>query len=351
MSKEEIGFASDFEDTNEALRKDSEIPKKGEKEVDQVTFTELDGGDSSKDFSMDDDTDDNFEEETEVDTEEDVETEETEEEEKEEVDDATAKEVLKVLDGETIVKSKGKEYKLKDLPKDQLKEYIQKGLTFYKDMEGLSEARKDIEQRERALVEQTATANQRLLESLAKQVQSGKTLDDNLPDNLKPNEYDTDEVKGLKQVLGTILNDVKTLKGDVDNTSMATHQQAFVRELETLVQEFPAASIDEVMAIKDMRPDIPTRDIVEASHKHYASMDFLDKVFKAVPELKREYDEGVITAYKSNFQKTKKQASRRSGGTVTKKTSEGGSKPIKSFEDADSKARQYLNATHAMDED
>jgi len=190
--------------------------------------------------------------------------------------DKTTEEVLKYLGMDSALKIKGKEYTLKDFSKEDLLAYIQKGVR-------MTQIGQELSAKERALLEREKVAEQNALQAtqILSQYQprgaSGKT-ETEPPKELQPSEYDTDEVKVVKQAaLATWKQNqettqrLNTIEGRIKNQQTEADTERFMGELTTHKNDFPLASTEEVIAIHALRPDIPLGDLVRRSHAIYGS--------------------------------------------------------------------------------
>lgn len=302
---------------------------------DDVTFDDLEGGDKGagewEDSGGSDD--DFFALESKVEKEE--KEDKTEETDKEDADQIK-EDIISRLDGKTKVKIKGKEYDLNDLSSDEIVKRFQLAGRAYEIMQKSAEDSKD----QQRLIDQAVENKMRHLFQEMKG--SGKTSDEeqSLPEYLKPNDMDTDELKALKQSQALLLKEITGLKTNVDSRADEFVERQFVSDVDRLKGDYPAASLDEVIAIKSLRPDVPTEDIMRASHDHYAHIDFIKTAIEANPEAKRELSEMFVKEYKAKVQKARGATvpRRRSGGSVSRKVTEKTSRPISTFADIEARS-------------
>jgi hypothetical protein len=297
----------------------------------QVTFEELEGGSKDDDEWEDSANEDNlfFDVSERKEADEKDEVEEKEDETKEDAD-KIKEDIIQHLDGKTEVTIKGKKYDLKDLSGEEIVKRFQLAGRAYEVMQKSAEDSKNTER----LIEQAVEAKLRQhLQGVQTTQAQTESKDDELPDYLKPTEMDTDETKALKQSQALLLKEINSLKTNVDARADSFAEQQFIAEVDRHTKDYPSASIDEVIAIKSLRPDIPTDEIMRASHEHYSSTDFIKSALEANPEAKRELFEMAIKEYKAKVQKAKSQTvpRRRSGGSVSKKVTEKLEKPISTF--------------------
>jgi hypothetical protein len=266
----------------------------------------------------------------------------------EKIKEAIAKDLINHLGEDTILNIKGKQYPLKNLSKDEIVKYLQIGMRPNQIYDDLAAQRKEIELKEATLTRGAETV-QRLMEQYGTTSNQGMTRGTTtIPDILKPSELDTDEVKALKQLSLSLSERVGSVEKNAQQSNMERQGQAMMAEINALKNDYPAASIEEAIAIKSYYPDIPLDKIMEHSHKHYASKEYLDTVFKADPTIRREVKEEMVKEYLA--QKAKAKVIPRKSGASGLSIETGKTKPVKSFEDADEKALAHLQAIIASQE-
>lgn len=347
--KEADEIALEFEDTQDNLKslaaKANEIRLDGEEKPFDI---------SDIDEKVDDDflsTLDNEEPEEEVEEEKDeTEKEEVEDVKKEEEEvtkdvkeetkeDLAVKELLTYLKdgGTTKIKVKGVEKDLTDLTAEEIRVRLQKGDRFYDEMENLAVRRREMD----AEQEQINQGSQQVSQLMARYGGTGEKAESsvNLPAELKVNEaFDSSETKALKGVIATLVTKVGTLEGGLTRQSSEAQSTALIGEIETLKDEFPCLSAEQVIAMKAVAEmqgkNIPTRDIAEVCHRHYSGDKFFDSVLKARPDKLRELNETAVKNYLAKKGKAGKVGRSPSSSTAstkassTKKTFE-----VKNFDD------------------
>lgn len=245
--------------------------------------------------------------------------------------------VISVVGDGTKLKIKGSEYDLKDLSKEEVVAFLQKGMYADQSFQENAAMRRELEEKER-LLEHGAKTVQDLI---SRNTKSGASETD-VAALLKPSEYDTAEVSALKTVASTLHGEINNLKTGYNDVRTASARDQMLNEIKTLQEEFPAASIDEVIAIKSMYPDTKISTIMENSNKYYSSGNFIERAINANPTFKREMEQKIIQAYnekkgKSGSIRQMPKSSSGDGRVSTPKN-----KPIRGFDDADTRAMEYL---------
>lgn len=309
----------------------SEDPESGS-EVDDGSGFDMD------DYRMDDD------EVVETPSEEEVEELEEKVEEKpaEEVSEDYTKirnDILQVVGEDTVLKIKGQEIRAGDLSSEELVVALQKGIhadTIFKENAN----------RGRELDQRQATLDQgaRTVQDMMSRYGTPEEKKPVLPKELQVNEYDDEQVKGLKGIIGELHGQVQQLGRTTEDADSRQRESQIVSEINTLSKGYPQASIDEVIAIKAMRPDLNTEEVMRTSHDYYISKKFILGALESNPELKREIRQTYIKEYALEKKKAKKVDQRRvrsSGGTKVS------TKPRRigknyDFASADELARDFL---------
>ncbi|MBW1975274.1 MAG: hypothetical protein JRI45_06850 [Deltaproteobacteria bacterium] len=340
----------------------------------QVSESEEEDKGSDEEFRLDEDelymedapeekgAEEEAEETEEVDEGDEEETEETEEEtseEKADEEDPYAKireDILAIVGEDAVAKVKGKEYAIKDLDQQELIKYVQKGIRADQLMQEAAGMRRQLET-ERELVERGAAAVRQLL---AQQEQTGvqpgkKTTDDvSLPPQLKPTEFDSDEVRALKEVSADLYKQVQTLQKGVQESQAEGYANQLLSEIKELKKEYPVAVVDEVLAAKSQYPDASLEALMEASNRYYSSLEFIKTALESNPQAKRELEEQAIKNYRAKLEKNKRAPQRRSRTSASKKVSvKERLRPGISydFDTAEDFARSYINEVERLHEE
>lgn len=269
---------------------------------------------------------------------------------KQEVDKA-AEQVLKYVGGDTLVRIKGTERPLKDFSPQEIVNWIQKSARADQVMQEAAASRRQVEAERRQLEEHRA-----LLEKGAAMVQDqlggkkeGESHAGNLPDFMKPGQYDTEEVTALKQFAAQQQQRLDRLEGSFSQRQKTDELRGIQQEVENLKKDYPMASLDEVLAVKLAHPEASSAELMEMAHKYYCSQEHIDAAFKSNPTYKREYDESVIKQYIARKQSAKKIAGQPvAANSSSSKVTEKGKIPIRSFEDATKASHAYLRESRRM---
>jgi hypothetical protein len=223
----------------------------------------------------------------------------------------TTEDILKHLGMDSTLKIKGKEYKLSDFGKEDLLTMVQKGARMTQIGQELSQRERLLAERER-VAEQNALQATQLLQHARPGTPRAEQVETEPPKDLVPSEYDTEDVKAVKQVALTMwkqnqdqakrLNDIE---GGLKNQQTEAESQKFMDELNRHRADFPLASVEEVIAVHSLRPDIPISDLVRRSHGIYGSSDHIDEVFKLCPEVRKHYEDKFVADYLARQGKTR----------------------------------------------
>jgi hypothetical protein len=256
---------------------------------------------------------------------------------------AVQDEVLRLVGNDAIIKIKGVERKLSDLSPEEIVLGIQKGIRADQIFNEMSGERKKLEE-DRALVEKGATFIQQYID----RVQSGKgiggeTANPQLLALLKPTPEDTEETLYLKQNLAANIDRMSQYENQYRMTEHKNRMQGIANEVLGFKDEYPMASVDEVIAIKAARPNANTEDIMRAAHNYYCSEEHIVHAIMANPVFKREYEAEIIKNYLNKKQGAKKIPGMKSGSSNSEKVSERARSPISDFDSADAAAKAYLN--------
>ena len=354
-------------DAKVAQEKMTERHAKSNKDDDPVTLEELDdepvmkieGGDDeweAPEEGADLDYTGDKEEEKEEEVEEEVEEKEVAKEEKKELtaeekaDKEAMDAVIHYLDeegGGTKYKVKGREYDLRDLSPQEFKDRFSKAGRFHERMEELAQKEKTLTERER-LAEQGARQSQEIMRRYGGEGKADKV---EIPDAYKVHEDDMDEVKALKQGYADLYTTVKNLEqGYQQQVQTVTHQE-LQRQLDTLVQEFPMASKEEIVAVKYNYPDADLRTIAENSHNNRINDQYIDAVFNARPDKLREIEEKAIEKFLAKKQKATKIPRKKASTTVSSKASSATKKTPRTFDEIEAHLDAFKKDMSSFDED
>jgi hypothetical protein len=258
--------------------------------------------------------------------------------------DKTTEAVLKYLGLDSTLKIKGKEYKLADFAKEDLLALIQKGTRMTQIGQELSQKERLLAERER-VAEANALQATRLLQT---RPEAGATkAATEPPPALAPSEYDTEDVKSVKQAALSVWKQnqeqaqrLNAIEGGLRSQETEAKSKEFMDDLNAHRADFPLASVEEVIAVHSLRPDIPISDLVRRSHGIYGSVEHVKEVFKHAPEVRKAVEDEVIAAYLARNSKAR---------VLPQKPSVQGARPvpaakhaIRGFEDAGQAARRAL---------
>jgi hypothetical protein len=90
---------------------------------------------------------------------------------------------------------------------------------------------------------------------------------------------------------------LNAIEGGIQNQQTEAKTREFLDELTTHKNDFPLASTEEVIAVHSLRPDIPLADLVRRSHAIYGSAEHVKEVFKYAPEVRKQVEDEIISAY------------------------------------------------------
>jgi len=283
------------------------------------------------------------------------EVEEKVEEKKEVKEEKTADEkikddMIKYLEetGDTKYVVRGKELDLRDLSAKELKDRFSKAGAFYNEMERLAEERKQME-RDRSTLDRGAEQVQELMRRYDK-VSGGKAAEA-VPEGLKPNEMDSEEVRLLKQARVEDLQRLDKLEKSLESSKYDSMEQQLINQVKELQKEYPLASAEEVIAVKALYPDADLRTIATNSHNHYAGDEYFDKVLDARPEKARELKEKIIEEYLAGKAKSGKKIPRKkSSSTASSKISTKKTRKPRTFDEIEEHMDEIRKAA-SFDED
>jgi len=317
----DAGFDFNYEEIQKKLNPEKEEKSEESEEKEEETISdevenlweedeEIEEGEEEK--LLDKDEEEQLEEKEEEETEE---VEEKEEEKKKELpeDEAFKQEVIKTLGEDAYLKVKGATYDIKDLTPEEVKRRLQMGSRFYQAMEEVSHMRNELNQ-----------GIQQVKGMMAQQGQGGqvKSTMQTKPEFLKPTEYDTDEVKALKEYAGMQDQRLANLEGGAQSQQIRAAEDRIIQEVKSLEQDYPAASTDEVIAVRLMAPaHISTEEIMRKSHQWYSSPATIDRLLAANPEHKRALEDKIIKEYQAKKAKAKNIPRKRSRSSGTRRVS------------------------------
>jgi len=257
--------------------------------------------------------------------------------------------VVTYLGKDATLKVKGREYKLSEFKPEEVKTFLQIGLRGGQRLQEVAAKERTLADRERT-VEEAARNVTALMEKYSRAPeQSRGTTTGALPKELLPADMDSDEVRATKAAAAEVWKNNQALSQRLDlieggqrNQQLERTSKDFLDNVGALKQEFPLASVEEVIAVHALRPDVPVDEIVKRSHEIYSSKVHVDAVLKHNPLLRREMKEVFVKEYLADQQaaKTKRVPSKPSS-SVSKPASTH-IKPPTNMEEAGRVARRML---------
>lgn len=216
------------------------------------------------------------------------------------------KAILTHFDNDETIKSKGLEVKLTDFKPEEIKGFIQKGFRFYQHMEELSTAERAIREREVALgrdIEQIQDLKARLEFEASRMATDARNT---MPQELEFDpENDTPETVAMKkaaqetyQANAQLYARLNEIESGFSQARTLEHDQRVMDEIESNKADFPMASPEETIAVHHLsRGKIPIRSIMQKGQQIYGSVDFVDKVFKNCPDVRKHFSEKFTKEY------------------------------------------------------
>jgi len=259
---------------------------------------------------------------------------------------------------DTILKVKGKEYKLSEFKPEEVQTFLQKGLRFTQLTQETADRERALDERERSLNASAQRLN--ALQRTQTELKPGATTEQELPKELKPNDLDSEEMKALKSVAAeswkakqALTARLDALEGRANSQQVEEASKAFINDIAAMKKsDYPLASLEEVIAIHSLRPDIPVKEIVKKSHEIYSSRQHVDSVLSANPLLRKELKDEMVAEYLSERKKTGSVAGRPSpslGRVVPARTP--GKQIPRNFEEAGKMAKRRIAELEAAAEE
>jgi len=231
--------------------------------------------------------------------------------------DEVKRELIKKLGEPTRLKSKGKEYALKDLPNDEVVKFLQLGIRSDQVFRELAELKQSVLQEQTATRRAAEAVNQAMASVQQPARREAGPTPATLPPGLAPTQYDTEETLQLKGVIAGLMDQVQDLSRNYETQAVSQGEARVIKELQDLKEEYPMMSPEEVVAVKAMHRNIPLEEIAKVSHDHYQGKDHFMEILKHNPTLRREYEEEVIKNYRLALQNRKAVASKPTTGRHT----------------------------------
>ena len=242
------------------------------------------------------------------------------------------KQVLAQLDKDETIKSKGLEVKASEFTPEELGAFLNKGFRFYQHMDELSQREGSLLEREHSL-SRAAVQLQDLQTRLDQKVRTMtlQTKETTMPRELEVDELnDTPEQATLKKAAQVqwksnqeLRERIGAIEGGFERRQSDEQEQALLSEIERYKTDFPMASPEETIAVHYLsKGKIPVQKIMQRGQSIYGSAKFVQKVFKACPDVRKAISDEMIKEYLS---KQKHASSKR----VPLKTSSGAThKPV-----------------------
>jgi len=263
--------------------------------------------------------------------------------------------ILSAINKDETLKSKGLEVKIEDFTEEELKALLQKGLRFYQAMDEVAKEREAVSSRMKALEEAVEYLQRH-------QQQEGMASRDSkeaagqpaqLPEEmLEISEYDEPQVVALKTALKQLSEKVNSLTSEYQSTQTQKEQEALLKEIESLKEDYPLANVEEVLAVHFLSGGkIPVQKVMEASQKYYGSPDFVKKIFQAHPEIRKSVEEEIVKNYLAKQSGKKSTPKVKVSGTASKPIVSKPSSDDITFENVSEKALDYLKELQRLNKE
>jgi hypothetical protein len=271
-------------------------------------------------------------------------------------DAAIAESVLRHVGKDTLIRVKGVEKPIGSFAPAEIVNWLQKSMRADQTMQEAAAQRRQVEEERRKLEERSALLEKgaaMVSERLSGGQGQGQPQAGNVPDFLKPGQYDTEETTALKQFAAQQQQRLERLEGTFSQRQQEDKLRGIQHELEGLAKDYPLASRDEVLAVKLAHPEVSTEDLMRMAHDYYSGGEHIKSAMAANPTFKREYDAEVVKQYIARKNSAKKIAGQpAAANSSSSKVSEKGKIPIRNFDDAAKASYAYLKETKRLaDED
>ncbi len=225
--------------------------------------------------------------------------------------DERLKNIIDYIGKDATLKSKGLEVKIEEFTPEEVKTLTQKGLRFYQAMEELARERERLEEQKKLVEEalKRLETNRVPFSGHKPTEETQKTLSElDIPESiLEISEDDDQETKALKRFLKGVAEELRSLKAERESVAVRAQQEALLKEIEKLKEEYPLVSPEEAIAVHFLSGgQIPLDKIAETSHRHYGSLEFIKKVFQINPEVKKAIRDEIIAEYLAQKNEAKK---------------------------------------------
>lgn len=280
------------------------------------------------------------------------------------VDAAELKDALIAQNGaDFVLKVKGVERRLKDIPSAELKAGLQKAFRGDQIFNELSAERKAFEDGRRQFEEQKTRQESELREmkAMLESLKNGgprpapqryNPYGQPEDDRYAPNPTDTPESAQYKAELARTQEKLAQLEEGMQKSSQVAFVTGVEQEIRALSKDFPMAPLDEVIAVKLARPDVKTEDLMKAAHDYYRGDQHIELALANNPEYMTRLREKVEKEFIARRQSAKKIAGvPKSSSGSEKVVSEGKRQPIRDFKGASSAARAYIQEMERRGQD
>jgi len=260
--------------------------------------------------------------------------------------------ILNAINKDETLKSKGLEVKIEDFSENELKSLLQKGLRFYQAMDELAKEREAVSSRMQAL-EQAVEYLQRNQQEGGKQKEKTADISAQFSDDMfEVSEFDDPQVAALKTTLKQLSEKVNSLTSEYQSTQTQKEQEALLKEIESLKEDYPLANVEEVLAVHFLSGGkIPVQKVMEASQKYYGSPDFVKKIFQAHPEIRKNMEEEIVKNYLAKQSGKKSTPKVKVSGTASKPIVSKPSSEDITFENVSEKALDYLKELQRLNKE
>ena len=249
-------------------------------------------------------------------------------------------ELLKIVGEDAVAKIKGVERPVKDFTPEEAMFYLQRGFRADEVFKEASEIRKEAEKTKEGTSQSASLFNQMMSKRKGQPLGEPSEKEATYPKGIQDEETDSEDVKAQKEVSRKMFDDMQELKGQAGEAKILRGEQELFGAIEKHRPDFPLASTEETICVKAMYGNVPIDKIMQESDKKYGSTDFVEKVFKCRPDIKRHFYDKFVSAYVAKKPTQKKIAEKPSGGARVKTGVE--IKTPRTFEEATEAAKKAL---------
>jgi len=269
--------------------------------------------------------------------------------------------VIKQYGEDFSLNIKGNVRSLKDVPADELKNGLQKAFRGDQIFNELSNARKQFEEERRQFEEQKSQQEATLGELKTRLNNLMKMNPGNAPrynqfgqpetEDVSPSPYDSPETRAYKEEVARTQERLNTLESGLNKSSQEAYVRSIKNEIESLAKDYPLAPVDEILAIKLVKPEVKTEELLQAAHDYYRADERIDIAIRSNPEYMKKLEEQVIKNYLARRQSAKKVTGVQKSSSGSEKSFTKGNVPIRDFKQADAAARGFLREMARSDRD